>query len=293
MKPLLFKIPQAGGESFLVQHDQLPHFYDSLHFHPEFQLTLFIQGHGIQFVGDGISRFGPGELVLIGSGLPHVFRCDKEYYQKDTKLVAESISIYFIRESFGSGFFDLPETQALGRLLQNASRGIRFRAGTKDQLYGQVVQLTQLEGFERMVQFLSLLQGFAVKEVFEFLSSPGFNLTQKEADSEKINIVLDFLLNHFEEQIRLEQLAAMAHMSETSFCRYFKLRTRKTVFELLTEIRIGHACRRLVKQEESITAIAYHCGFNNLSHFNRQFRRIAGYTPSAYRSMNQVHSFAE
>jgi AraC-like DNA-binding protein len=286
MKALLFKIPVSAKESFLVQEDKQPYFYDSLHFHPEYQLTLFLKGAGTEFVGDSIGRFQSGDLVLLGANLPHVFRCDEEYYQ-GFDLAAHSISVYFRHEALGRDFFQLPEMQAIRNLLHHSSRGLRWRVNAPANLADSFGQLLENEGFERLYGLLGILNQLTRQPSPEILSGISYSEPQSETDNERINRVFEFVIKHYDQPIRLEQAASLASMSETAFCRFFKLRTRKTFTEFVNEVRIGYACKRLYQQTSGISEIAYQCGFNNVAYFNRQFKHVVKLSPTAYREQFQ------
>src|SRR6218665_1950004 len=160
MKPLLFRIPKTETESFRVQIDDLPYFYDTLHFHPEWQITLMLEGTGTQFVGDNVERFQPYDIYFLGSNLPHVFRSDAEYYTD--KLRAYSISIYFRGDILGENFFDIPETLHLKILLNEASRGFRIRNQEANELSALVESIIHKKGFEKLLTFLEILNALSV-----------------------------------------------------------------------------------------------------------------------------------
>lgn len=280
MKPLLFRVPKTEVESFRVQEDNLLHFYDSLHFHPEYQITLIIEGTGTHFVGDQIDRFQPFDLYLLGTNLPHVFRSDAEYYNPENQLSVHSISIYFRKEVFGESLFELPEMTSIKDLLIEASRGIRIRE--KTEILDKMEQLVSKQGFERMLSFWQILNEIVKSNHREALSGITYHQPQKENDNKRINAVFEFLMQNYAQEITLEQVAEIANMTTNAFCRFFKLHTRKTFSDFLNDIRIGHACKMLTTDKFSVSEICFACGFNNLSNFNRQFRRRMAVTPTDY-----------
>jgi AraC-like DNA-binding protein len=280
MKPLLFRIPKTETESFRVQIDALPYFYDTLHFHPEWQITLMLESTGTQFVGDNVARFQPYDIYFLGSNLPHVFRNDAEYYT--TSMRAYSISIYFRGDILGENFFDIPETQHLKTLLNEASRGFRIRNREANELTALVESVINKKGFGKLLTFLEILNAISVSPHKEFLSSIAYQSTQKETDNQRINDVFEFLMRNYEREVNLEEVAEIASMTPNAFCRFFKLRTRKTFSEFLNDIRIGHACRMLQSGDTSVLEVCFANGFNNVSNFNRQFKNRTKMTPSAY-----------
>lgn len=280
MKPLLFRIPKTETESFKVQVDDLPHFYDTLHFHPEWQITLILESNGTQFVGDNVERFQPFDIYFLGSNLPHVFRNDAEYYTDN--LRAYSISVYFRGDLLGENFFDIPETQHLKALLSEASRGIRIRNNEENALTNLIKSITSNQGFDKLLSFLQILNEIDIAPNKEYLSSITYQSPLKEVDNQRINEVFVFLMKNFSKEILLEEVAAIANMTPNAFCRFFKIHTRKTLTDFLNDIRIGNACRMLQNNQMSVLEICFSSGFNNVSHFNRQFKLRKNTSPSVY-----------
>lgn len=282
MKPVYFKIPKTSGETVRVQHEVQSHFYENLHFHPEVQIMFICEGSGTQFIGDSIGSFNSGDLLLLGPNLPHVFRNDKRYYEQDSVLKVENISVFFQTESFGEHFLSLPEAYPVHKLLLYSKRGIRIKGETKSRITALVQQMLRLEGFERVIQLFTILHLLSLSKELEPLSSVGFDGPQNDSDSKKINDVFTYIMNNFSEEVKLQEAASIANMSVNAFCRYFKQHTRKTFSSFLNEIRIGHACRLLIEDRWNVRETAFDCGFDNISYFNRQFKNITSYTPSEY-----------
>ena len=288
MKPLLFRNPKTEKESLLVQEDRLPHFYDKLHYHPEVQLTFIEEGSGTRFVGDGIDRFYAGDVTVYGSNLPHVLHADPAFYEDGAEQWCEGTSLYFRPESFGPAFMKLPELKTIHDFMERSSRGVSFQGDSRRRFGGRIKRIAKLQGFKRLHALLDLLYEMAQSEEYSYLSRLSFAHERKDTDHRKINDVFEYVMQHFNEDIRLQQIADVAHMSETAFCRYFKQRTRMTFSRFLNEVRVGHACRLLMEGGLQVTEICYRCGFNNVSNFNRQFKLITGYTPSTYKRMHEL-----
>lgn len=283
MRPVLYSFPKTEQESFSVQvEDDIPHFYDILHYHPEWQITLIKKSRGTRFIGDSIERFKDGDIFIIGPNLPHVFRNDKAYYEEGANLGASFISMYLNDTSFGNEFFLLPEMRNIRLLMKRASRGIRLLGKTRSSAEELIRRVVETEGFDRFLTLLSLLNCMATSNEYNYISNMSFYRPQKEIDSKKINDVFDFVMSNFSDIITLEEVAALANMTPTSFSRYFKQRTQKTFSTFLSEVRIGHACKLLLEGDYNITEISYECGYNNISNFNRQFKAMTKFTPSEY-----------
>ena len=282
MKPLLFKNPKTEKASFHTQEDKSYFFYDVLHYHPELQLTAIIKSEGTFFVGDKIDRFNEGDVFILGSNLPHVLRNDEEYYAENDELIAHGVSAYFKMESFGQTFFELPEMHAIKSFLDKTSRGMRITGETRNKVFPKIIELNNIEGFNRLISLLDILKDLSVSEDIEYLSGISYSSPQKDTDNQKINDVFEFVMKNYHQKITLEEVADIAYMSPTAFCRFFKQRTRKTFSKFINEVRVGNACKLLMTGKYNISEICYMCGFNNISNFNRQFKSITDYTPSEY-----------
>ena len=288
MRPLLFKVPKFSQEAFRVQVDDVPYFYDPLHYHPELQLTVILKSTGTRFIGTNIGRFEPGDMFLIGSDLPHVFRNDKVHYEDNSVLKAQAISILFTQDALGAEFFNLPETQNIKALISKSSRGLSISGKLGLYIKAQMLEITKLSGIEKLTKFLHILDRLSLSEDLQVLSTLEKVSSSRKSDNEKIDNILNYVLQHFARKITLKEVANVADMSEQAFCRFFKKRTRKTFSLFLNEIRIGHACKLLVESRLNVGEICYASGFNNLSNFNRKFKEITRYTPREYKGMQKV-----
>ncbi len=263
--------------SVRVQEDRMSHFYDRLHFHPEYQFTLIVKGFGNCLVGDQMVEFEEGDVFFLGSNLPHLFKCDDSFYQ-DPEIGVYAISVFFRKEAFGEVFFALPEMLRIKELLQQSSKGLLIEGAMKEPLRTILASMPEKENFARLQALLELLHLCSTGKV-KGLSNLNWLNIGAERD-ERLGEVLQYLMDHYAEPIRLEEVAAIANLTPSAFCRFFKLRTGKTFVRFLNEVRIGIACRRLREEKSTISEIAYQVGFQNLSNFNRQFRLIVGRKPS-------------
>lgn len=287
MKPLPFNISKTSNRSIGVQHDRLPYFYDRLHYHPEWQITLIVQSEGTLYAGDGMRRFKEGDLCFIGSNLPHLFRNDPKYYDQEEEQ-AEAISIFFDRKSLGEGFFEIPELRVASSLLREANKGIRFPVGSLGFEPGSLFErMKNQEGIALLQEFLTLLEHLCKSENSQTISSMAYDQSQAEAAGKRLDHVLQFIFQNYDKKITIEEAARASNLSIPAFCRYFKLHTRKTFISYVNEVRINAACQLLMEQQDSIGQIAYKVGFNNLSNFNRQFKKMKGMVPSSFQQHYQ------
>lgn len=286
MKPLAFKIPASTNHSLRRQEDDQAFFYDRLHYHPEWQITLILKSEGTLFVGDGMHRFKEGDIFCFGSNLPHLFKNDALYYSVDSPG-ARSFSIFFDQQSFGTKFFDLPELKAVKHMLSQANKGIYFPNELGGELAELLAGLSRQEGFPLLLHFFALLENLSQRKPWQFLSNIAYDRAQAESAGKRMDEVLQFIFKHYDRSISIKEAAEAANLSVPAFCRYFKLHTRNTFIGYLNEVRINAACKLLIDQDLSIGQIADVVGFNNLSNFNRQFKKIKGITPRAYQQFYQ------
>ena len=283
MKAVRFVIPKTGGNSFRLQIDDGARFYDTIHYHPEHQITYIVKGEGTSFIGNHVERFQPGDVFFIGKNVPHVTKCDETYYHPDSKLEVLSISLFFKDETFGNQFFEIPEMVHIKHLLDKASMGIKIDGPDKKEVIEWIKQCPDADGFKRFQLLMSILNTFAHSENLRTLSSVSYRTPTRESDNERINVIFNFLSKNFRNEVNLGQLADVANMTPNSFCRYFKQRTGKAYSEFLNDMRIEYAGKLIAGSNESFGNIAIECGYNSISYFNRQFKRINGVSPLQYR----------
>lgn len=282
MKVLPFTIPKPKNDALILQVDKQPLFYNLFHQHEEIQLSVIKKGEGSLIVGDMVHSFQTGELIVLGSNVPHVF---KSTTLKDSP--SHMLTVFFKKDSFGNDFFETEELKSLDSFFEKASQSFKISAPSVEIIY-LFEALFSVSKLERFILFLQLLK--AINES-SFIPLSTFAQTKKYSDNEgrRMGIIYDFSMNHFREKITLPQIASEAAMTPQAFCRYFKKRTRKTYIEFLNEIRIEEACNLLKKHPEmSIIEIAEASGFNNISNFHRKFKELKGIRPLQFQKQNQL-----
>jgi len=283
MKQPLRKDLEPVATSFIVKELVESHFDPNWHFHPHYQLFLVEEGTGTRFIGDSIKPFGPGDLVFLGPNLPHLWRSDQVYFDKYSGLITRGIVVYFAEDFLGSDFFDKQEMLPLRQLLNHARQGLEWAELTRSHAEAALRKMTkQTGGFERVISLLNLLNDLSHATDYRYLTSPGYTNTVKPTETDRMQLVHDYVLGHFPDNLSLETVADLAGMTPPAFCRYFKARANKTFSEFVSEVRIGHACKLLLSGKLSVTQISFESGFRTLSNFNRQFKEITGQTPSSY-----------
>jgi AraC-like DNA-binding protein len=275
MRPQLLKLSSEPGHSFSVRRDRVPCINNKWHFHREVELIHFKQGQGTQFVGDSMKRFKAGDVVLVGSNLPHYWRFD-DGPEIDVRVT------HFSENFWGGSFLDLPENTLLRALLEKARRGLQVEGDAKHQVPRLLEQLLDSAGMARVILLMKTMHVLAESDQLQPLASLGFNQSLGEAEHLRINLIYEYSLRHFRRPIQLEEIAAVAHISPNSFCRFFKSRTRKTYSRFLLELRVGHACKLLIENNLSIKQLCYESGFNNFTSFYKYFKLITGKSPLSY-----------
>ena len=279
MLPNIEKVEADINHSFHINHMKVDYFPSMRHFHPEVEILLVVQGRGTRFVGDSIEPFSPGDLVMIGPDVPHEWCSDKT----GGESASEAIYILFNTEILGTGFWNLPESKIILRIIQQSQRGIKLTGKTRDEVAELICRIEASYGFTRIILLMSILEKIAFNGEFQYLASPEVSNPVNERDTERINKVYKYVIENIHQEISLEKAASISSLSTAAFCRYFKKRTNKTFIQFLNEIRIGQACRLLINENQTIAEICYTCGYNNNSYFIRQFRKITGLTPLNYR----------
>jgi len=283
MKPFYQKLAPAPEQSFIFYEEELPHFIVPWHYHPEIEILLVVKSTGTNYVGDSINYFGAGDVYLIGDELPHWWKSANEYLQEGSNLNMKAQVIQFRKELFESQFLPLPEMAPVRQLIERSQRGIRFLSESRTKIGQMIQKIFREEGLKRVAGLLLLLEMMANEKEYEYLASISFSKKLNTADFKRFNLIYEYIIRHFNEPIRLEDIAGKANMVPTAFCRYFKKRTGKSFSAFLNEFRVGHANRMLAESRIKISSIAQECGYNNLSNFNEQFKKIMGITPREYR----------
>ncbi len=277
MKVLPFKIPKPEHDALIYQEDIGPVFYNKLHQHEEIQISFIVEGQGTLIVGDTVNDYSKGDLLVIGSNLPHVFESDSHASSQ-----SQMLSLFFTKTAFGSHFFNLEELKELDSFFKRATYGFKFISESEviKSIFISLKKGSKLEQFMSLLKLLKLTSEGEYKSLSSFIYDKKFNAIE----GKRMQDIFEYTMKHYTKEITLDTIADVATMTKTAFCKYFKKRTNKTYFRFLSELRIEYACKLIEgSQELSILDIAYRSGFKNISNFNRQFKTIKLKTPSTYR----------
>ena len=282
MRPQLYKLPIAPDTSFLYIDEECKYFDKPWHFHKEYELVYINKTKGTRFIGDQVSFFEDGDLALLGPNIPHLYRNSEDYY-KNNKLIAKSIFIHFTEDFLGNSFFDLPEMKQVKKLLERSSLGLEITGKSNDYVKDKLVEMNEQKPANRLINLLEILVFLSTSKELSPILSKTFTATS-DNDTDRIDKVIQFILNNYKNDIYIEQIASKLNMSIASFSRYFKHHTHKTFSSYVTEIRISHACRLMMDSHYNISEICYISGFENQSNFYRHFKKFTGVIPKEYKA---------
>ncbi len=276
MKAELEKVAPGINKPVLVAyHMSLPFLEFYWHHHPEFELTYKINVSGKRIIGDSYKEFYPGDLVLIGSDLPHTWVSNKKEKKRNCNFVVIQFS-----SSLFANLSTLSEFESIKRLLQNSKHGLHFKNSAP--LKDKILALPNKTDFEKITDLIWIL-GELAKQKGTKLASSDYDISQAKNNEQRINKVCTYLEENFSKTITVSNAAAIINISQSAFCKFFKRTTGKTFSDYLNDIRIGHACYQLLETDKQISAIARNAGYDSVSYFNRVFTKKKNSSPREFR----------
>ena len=278
MKAKLEKIEPGFGSSFTLRRFEGVRCHNAnWHFHPEYEIVYISNGKGRRHIANHISYFEDGDLIFLGPHLPH-FGFSDQIEKPHLEIVLQMKPDFL-----GAQFFDQPELNSVKQLMERSHVGLSFHGVTKREIGGRLNQLFHLSPFERLIELMKILHRLSQSKEYTLLNVERFSLEVDSQHFERMQEIYQYVGHHFQQEISLQAISDRVNMTPPAFCRFFKKLTGKTFTQFTNEMRIDHARRLLSNQHLSIAAVSYESGFNNLSHFNKQFRQIVGVSPSEYR----------
>lgn len=282
MKIMREQVSFAPRTVLKVKWDDFPHFTYPWHFHSEFEIVYILKSSGKRFVADSVEPFGEGDITLLGSNLPHFWKSD-EGGDPESPSRVNAIVVQFHKDFFREEINSYPEFHPIQELLKKASRGINFLSPGSEKIGRMLKKLLKLKGLERMLYFIKLMDVMARTENYRLLASTGYRLEGHHDLNSRLDKIMHFINTNYQRKIAQQEIATQIGMTTAAFCRYFKEKTGKGFIYFVNEMRIGYACKLLIEKQLSISQVCFECGFNNLSNFNRTFKRQTGLTPQEYR----------
>ncbi len=280
---VLFEKPIGNNdESFFIGIFQDNLDKSTWHYHSNFEISFITEGSGKRIVADSIEEFQPGDLVFIGRNLPHVWIPDKEIRTLTSRKL-EMVFLQFTSEVVMPQLLSLPEFSYVKKAMEFSERGIQIVGQTLNEVSEIMLQLPYMKSFERMLHFFRLMDIIGKSDSHIYLASKEYLKKRFTTPNKRIATIHEYLMKNYQEDIDLKKLAGLVNMAEGSLCRFFKMKMGMTVFEYLNLLKIEFACKLLMDQDLNITEVCLDSGFNNISHFNKQFKRVTGAAPSEYR----------
>lgn len=284
-KPELEKVEPVFGSSFSCRtyskdHQNKNHTF--WHYHPEIEIVYVNGGAGKRQIGSHISYYRDGDLLLIGSNLPHCgFTEGLTGTEKETVLQLKP-------DFLGTEFFEIPEMKNVKSLFERAKMGLVYSGNSRKIIGEKIEHLSGRGPYERLIGLLEILKLLESSVEYTVLNARGFILETELQDNHRVNDIFNFVKKEFRRPISLEEMAEQVSMTVPAFCRYFKKTSGKTFTQFVNEYRLAHAAKLLHEKQVSITEVCFESGFNNFSHFNKQFKKFTGKSPSQYRNELKV-----
>jgi AraC-like DNA-binding protein len=273
-------IPLTQSDCFTVFSRLKQNFDFPLHYHDELELNMIVNAKGAQrVIGDHISEIGEIELVLVGSNLQHAW-----FSHKCKSKEIREVTIQFHKDLLDERILKRNQLSFIRRMFEQSARGISFSQETATALIDRIVTLNQKHGFDGVLELLSILHDLSVSRNMQLLSDASFNnIKNFSYNSRRVEKTMVYLNANFDKPITLSDVAKVANMTQTAFSRFFKTRTGSNFIDSLNDIRLGHASRMLIETTETVSEIAYNCGYNNIANFNRLFKKKKNCTPKEFR----------
>lgn len=272
--------PLTSNDCFLVFSRTKSKFDFPLHYHEEFELNFIEDAPGVQrIVGNSIEFIKESELVLIGSNVPH------GWFNTDKKALHDirEITVQFHKDLFDAKFLDRNQMGRIRVMLEQSQHGISFPPETIRSVRENLAALSRKNGFDSFIGLVSILHQLSLAKDVRTLSSLALADENVTHESRRMEKIIHYLKHNYQEKITLEEVTEAVSMTVISFSRFIKKRTGKTFTEFLNDIRLSHACRLLIDTQQPIAELSYKCGYNNLSYFNRIFKRRYKITPKEFR----------
>ena len=281
MKLILKNTQSFVDNRFSVTSNEKPCLDSSWHYHPQYELLYISKGSGIRYVGDSVSQFSPGDLVLVAPNVPHLWRNHASYYLDRGSKQVKTVVIKFTDNLLGTGTFKIPEFYEIHNLLQLSKFGVCFGVKVSTALHQDLMSMVNLSPSEQIIKILSILQSLSERDEVTVLSSTDMRQYQSEP-LKRLDLVIKYISDNYDKDISLQNVADVACLTTNSFCRFFKKMTNKSFTKFLNEVRIRNASRLLIQDKLKPSEVCYKVGYTSMTNFYKQFKQIMGNTPKAY-----------
>ena len=277
------QVSSKEDSPIIARYYDYDHFTFPWHFHSEYEIIYIEESHGEEFINDSKIHYYPGDILLIGANTPHFTKSAPDYYEDNQDLRVKGVIIQFKREILPNIIYQYPDYHKIKQLLERSNLGIYFNINHNEHIRKMIEKIPKEKGIKLLTSLLHILEAMANMEKYDCISS-NTKLNFHDSVDNRFEKVISYIRQHFTEEIQVKQIAALIPMNHTAFCRYFKEKSSKTMTEYIQELRISYACQLISESTESISQICFRCGFNNIPHFNRIFKRYKKLTPTEYRA---------
>lgn len=277
------KITSYLNSSISVLSREESFFQSPFHSHPELELVYIKESHGKRIVGNSVAPFESGDMVFLGADIPHVWLNDEMYYQGINNLKAKAIVVYFNKDLFGPAFYEMKEAQKINALFTRGIRGLSIHGKTSKQIAKKLEKLVHKKNFEIIIGLFEILSILSESPDLLFVNNEAYSPINDSNKNDRLSDVFIYVQENYKQDITLVEIAKIANLTPTSFCRMFKLKAKKSFVEYLNEIRVANACKILIETDMGMSEIAYEFGFKTASNFNRIFKKSTGTTPKEYK----------
>jgi AraC-like DNA-binding protein len=276
--------PQAN-RSFVFKWEEF-NLTTRWHYHPEIELIYITEGKTNAVIGDGFQHFEEGDLVILGANFPHVLQENKAFAKDNPDCKPFGLVLQFTEDFLGADFMKKPEMQQVNTLLNKSKRGIHFKKEIVEKVKEPLLNMHQLSEPRKLISLLDILETLAESDAYDYMTHKNYGYDHTQ-DEDRMRCIHQYIYAHFTEKITVKDIAGVANMTETSFCRYFKTRTLKNFTRFVNEIRISYACKLLSNTNYTVTAVCFESGFNEVSYFTRQFKKIMKLSPQQYQKLKK------
>jgi len=252
------------------------------HFHPEVELVFAEAQQGIRHIGDHVSAWRGSDLALIGSNIPHL------NFDYGVKSTVDTVVVQMMEDFLGTSFLETPEVAQIKELFLRARTGLAFFGGTKEKAGEMLKVLPAKSGFDQLLWLLSIFHVLAESKEYEELNVQPLNGRSVQREAERLNRIYKHVEENFLVPVNIDRAAEVADLTVPAFCRYFKKQVRMTYTDFVNQHRINHA-KRLLLRDSNVSEACYASGFENLSYFNRVFKKLTGINPSSFKTKKGIY----
>lgn len=276
MNTIIQKIHVEEQNSFACRKYRTPQFETNWHKHEECELIVITEGQGTALIGDYVGEYKKGDVFFLAANLPHWFR------KSELKMIGSAIVVHFLKDFWGGSFLQMPEMKKVLQLLEGDNNGLQLRQPLQKNITTLIEQIEKAAGADRIQLLLGTLHQMSQSKQYKVITK-AFDKDLNQKENSTIDKIFTFSFRHFLQPVTLAEVAVEANMSIPTFCRFFKRNIKKSYFDFLKELRIGHACKLLREGNAPIIDICYTSGYNSWAHFSKQFKNVKEMTPNKYR----------